>query len=492
MAGNDKVSAQDVNPAGAPALTNENLAGYVLPDNKWDRAKLLAGDGLSNMGAGMVDAVKYDFSHPLETVAMLGGSAALGAGSKILLPESGWASWAAPAALGAYFIGSTAVGVWNAFDKGLNAKTSQQFDAAGKQLGDVGGSLVVNGIASGAAYGLGAYGGGKLLMSQRMDGFADMKANLWGRADNPLGLRGAVGSDGISTAGSVSIASRIKLDGDNAQLLMSNRTAPVEGVMKGLVDPNEPIDVTVMLKSKGSDLQMDRSIARMISGKQDWMTQSEFADKFGADPESLSQLHTFAANNGLTISETEMASGRTVLSGTVGDMSKAFNVRLNQFEHPSGVMFRAREGTISVPKELAPHIEGVFGLDDRAQARSYAIRLPVSQVESQGIVGPDGTVQPHANARSVSYYGNEVGKLYNFPQQLTGKGQGIAFPELGGGFSPEDNAAYFAEAGTRNPDVAVVTVDGAKNAPDGAQGASGEVHLDSQVAGSVAPDAKQM
>lgn len=74
-----------------------------------------------------------------------------------------------------------------------------------------------------------------------------------------------------------------------------------------------------------------------------------------------------------------------------------------------------------------------------------------------------------------------------------GTGQTIAILEFGGGFSVSDLQTYFSGLGLPVPSVTAASVDGANNAPGSdPSGADGEVLLDIEVAGAVAPGAAQM
>lgn len=83
----------------------------------------------------------------------------------------------------------------------------------------------------------------------------------------------------------------------------------------------------------------------------------------------------------------------------------------------------------------------------------------------------------------------QVAKAYNYPTGATGKGFTGGIIELGGGFSPSDLLDYFTKLGLPIPSVTSVEVDGGKNQSDGPNGADGEVLLDIEVMGSVAPGA---
>jgi kumamolisin len=86
-----------------------------------------------------------------------------------------------------------------------------------------------------------------------------------------------------------------------------------------------------------------------------------------------------------------------------------------------------------------------------------------------------------------------VATLYQFPAGTDGTGQTIAIVELGGGFGSSDLDPYFAGLGLPVPSVTAASVDGAVNQPgQDPNGADGEVLLDIEVAGAVAPGAAQV
>jgi hypothetical protein len=67
----------------------------------------------------------------------------------------------------------------------------------------------------------------------------------------------------------------------------------------------------------------------------------------------------------------------------------------------------------------------------------------------------------------------------------------VAIIELGGGFRPTDLDTYFAGLAVSSPTVTAVSVDHGQNAPTGdANGPDGEVMLDIEVVGAIAPQAK--
>src|SRR5262249_48332376 len=94
--------------------------------------------------------------------------------------------------------------------------------------------------------------------------------------------------------------------------------------------------------------------------------------------------------------------------------------------------------------------------------------------------------QPHVQ----TFTPLDLAAAYGFPAG-DGTGECIGIVELGGGHTAADLNAYFAGLGIQPPQVVAVSVDNATNAPVGdPNSADGEVMLDIEVAGAIAPRAK--
>jgi len=254
---------------------------------------------------------------------------------------------------------------------------------------------------------------------------------------------------------------RVALRGSERQAIPRSQTV-------GSPDPNSQMTVTVLLRRRNSDLPAPGS---------ETVTREEFAGRFGADPAEVALVEEFASDNDLTVMEVDLARRTVVLSGTVANMSEAFATELQLFQNNDGI-FRGRVGTLYVPHNLAEAIVGVFGMDERPQSRTHLRRMAAH-------VGPKA-------AGDTSYTPIAVSKLYGFPTAGNGSGQTVAIIELGGGFRTSDLRTYFTSLGIRTPpSVAAVSVDGASNQPVGnPNSADGEVLLDIEVVGAIAPGAK--
>jgi kumamolisin len=256
----------------------------------------------------------------------------------------------------------------------------------------------------------------------------------------------------------------------------SERQKYTRGQITGPCDGDEPVRATVMVRRKnvGEFEDLVRQFEQQsISDPVQPLTSEEFAERFGADPSDLQAVTDFAAQAGLQVEETDAARRMVILAGTVEQMNRAFGVALQKCEE-GGRTFRVREGSISVPETIGGIVTGVFGLDERPQAK------------------PHFRIQPAAT-KAVAYSPVQVANLYQFPSNTTGAGETIGIIELGGGFETTDLDNFFQSLGiTQPPKVTAVSVDGAENVPGAdPSGADGEVELDIEVAGSIAPGAAQ-
>ena len=150
---------------------------------------------------------------------------------------------------------------------------------------------------------------------------------------------------------------------------------------------------------------------------------------------------------------------------------------------------RYRSGSLSVPAELSGIVTAVLGLDDRPAARPQ-FRRPGGAAGRP--MAPAGTMAPEAEAavKAGPLTAVQVASFYKFPAGTDGTGQTIAIIELGGGYTASDLDSYFSGLGLATPRVTAVGVDGGSNSPG--QPADGEVELDVEVAGAVAPRAAQI
>jgi kumamolisin len=243
-------------------------------------------------------------------------------------------------------------------------------------------------------------------------------------------------------------------------------------------DPAERLEVSVLVRRRAIAALRAR-VATLASGDRSggFLTREDFARLHGADAADLSAVRKFAADYGLAVVKEHAARRTVVLSGTVEQFNTALSVQLQHCATADGT-YRGRTGEIHLPAELDGIVEAILGLDDRPQAK------PHIRFRSAG-----GAAQRTGAPAPVAFNPPVVASLYGFPG-ATGEGQCVAIIELGGGFSPEDLNTYFSDLSVDSPKVTAVSVDQGTNAPTGsANGPDGEVMLDIEVVGSIAPGA---
>ena len=167
-----------------------------------------------------------------------------------------------------------------------------------------------------------------------------------------------------------------------------------------------------------------------------------------------------------------------ILGGTVDAFSRAFGVELNRYQH------------------AWRHLPHAHRNDSDSHATGGDYRRRVWPRQSSAGQGPFSHTKKYPNAVSAqaaagSFTALQVAQAYNFPANTDGTGQTIGIVELGGGYRAADLTTYFKNLGITAPKVTTVSVDGGTNSPTGsASGPDGEVELDIEVAGAVAPGAQ--
>jgi kumamolisin len=249
----------------------------------------------------------------------------------------------------------------------------------------------------------------------------------------------------------------------------------------GLPNPDRGIELTVVLRHAQGKAAEGHLISDQMGAlpphERKYLAREVFAATYRADPSDMRAVARFGRQHGLRVVGRHPAARTIHLFGTIANASEAFRARLAIFRHPGG-SYRGRTGPVYVPAELEGIVQGVFGLDDRPTAKPH-FRLKHQL----------GGVWPHASG--ISYTPIEVSQLYKFPTGANGAGQCIGIIELGGGFVPADLKTYFNNLGIPAPQVTAVSVNGGRNRATGdPNGPDGEVMLDIEVAGAVAPGAK--
>jgi kumamolisin len=266
----------------------------------------------------------------------------------------------------------------------------------------------------------------------------------------------------------------------NPLALAGSDRAPLAGAREvGPANPNETVDATIRLRSRaGKKPIVDPEEFTKPIEKRKLYSREQFAQEHGANPADIARVEKFAQEYNLKVKEKSAPRRTVILSGTVSAMNKAFGVELKRYDHPGGE-YRGRTGQIHLPADLHEVVEGVFGLDNRPQAKPHFRRR-------------HARAGARAATVNVSYTPVQVATLYDYPTSVDGTGECIALVELGGGFNPTDLNNYWSQLNlSKTPTVSAVSVGNGSNSPTGdPSGPDGEVMLDIEVAGSIAPGAR--
>ncbi len=251
---------------------------------------------------------------------------------------------------------------------------------------------------------------------------------------------------------------------ERTEIAGSRLAAPAKARELGAMPKGERIEISIYLRPR----DQHRTEQTMLTGSIDERRRQLAEHRAASHRDDIRRVEEFISAQGLTVMAVDPARRLIRAAGSSESMMAAFGAQLAMYEQ-GGHTYRARTGTLEVPRDLHGIVESVLGLDGRPVANTRIVRPRVAQPAS---------VKP-----------NELGRLYDFPTGVDGTGVTVALIELGGGFRTGDTTQAFAAMGLKPPRVIAVSVDGGTNDQSGAP-ADGEVALDIQVAGGVAPGAE--
>jgi kumamolisin len=267
--------------------------------------------------------------------------------------------------------------------------------------------------------------------------------------------------------------------------LPGSKKKPMAGARSvGKADNRERIEVTIRIKRRSLPAVAKPRVASLTRKP---LTRAQFREFMAADPADILAVERFAHDQGLDVVRSSVTQRSVRVAGTVAAMAAAFGVRLKSYR-AGRATYRIRSGAVYLPKGLCKIVEAVIGLDNRPLARPH-FRLLQNGKRAVGRRSPRRKPRQAAGPRPLKP--TEVAALYQFPTQVDGDGQCIAIIELGGGYRLADLRHYFEALDIDMPKVVAISVLGAGNQPTGEPGGpDGEVMLDIEVAGAVAPGAR--
>jgi kumamolisin len=132
-------------------------------------------------------------------------------------------------------------------------------------------------------------------------------------------------------------------------------------------NPSARMEATILVRRR-PDSGSSARVEAILRGEAPALSREEAAASLGADPADVERVTSFAAAEGLTILEANLARKAVRVEGTVSQMEAAFGVRLRGCEIADHE-YICYEGALSIPADLEGIIVGVLGLDQRPAAR---------------------------------------------------------------------------------------------------------------------------
>lgn len=180
-----------------------------------------------------------------------------------------------------------------------------------------------------------------------------------------------------------------------------------------------------------------------------WLTNGEFASRFGPTANDYEAAASWAKSKGLSISSTQPSRHLLSVYGDTPVVDKAFSIRMKKYRHPhDGRSFHSpdREPTISIPG--LSNVD-VSGFDD------YGKMVSTIATNHNKVIATVGT----GSGSGGSFLGYDFRRAYVPGTALTGAGQNIGSVQFDN-FNVNDIIAYRTAAGLPAITIVKVPVDG--------------------------------
>jgi hypothetical protein len=242
------------------------------------------------------------------------------------------------------------------------------------------------------------------------------------------------------------------------------------------LDPSGAMDVSI-----GLPLRNREGLTNLLQGiyqpgnplYHHFLRPDEFTAQFGPSQEDYQSVIDFAQSNHLTVTKTHAGRTYLLVRGTVGDIEKAFHIRMGVYQHPTeNRTFYAPDAQPSL--DLQTPVLTISGLNN------YTIPHPLLRKSLNA--------QPQTGSGpGQAYIGTDFRAAYVPGVSLDGTGQSVDIFELDG-YVMSDITNYESLASiTNRPTLTNVLIDGYNGATAGGGLEDVEVCLDIEMVISMAP-----
>jgi len=214
-------------------------------------------------------------------------------------------------------------------------------------------------------------------------------------------------------------------------------------------DESERARISLLIRPRSGEHAIITELKKMevlLPAERNYLSREQYAERFGASVADVAAVEAFARDNALTVGRTSHTRRLVELTGTIAQVSRAFDVQFGCYERAGHGIYRAPKDSVHVPRHLGDTIDSVMGFTARTHYSYPAI--------SGFSAGRPKLIDPRRIART-----------YAFPSGSGGRGQCIGIIVLGGGFYESDLAEYFHELGLSKPRITQVNVGEQQNNP---------------------------
>ncbi len=260
---------------------------------------------------------------------------------------------------------------------------------------------------------------------------------------------------------------------------LSSTKLDFQGTLIHQADPFQELELTIQLappQTTTPDLAMQNKEHQAIFEhplKRTYLDHKELATLFGATSEVMEAVKGFYSKQNLKITSSNALARTITVKGNIASIDKAFQTSIGVYQCPNQFVFLAYQGLLKIPTELHGMIQNVTGITTLLKSE---YRMPTS---------PEDETLLKAKSAPKGFTAQQLAKAYNYPENLTGKGQTIGIVELGGVYKKSDVQKYFKLMKLKVPKIIEVGTP----IDDSNLLNNSEVTLDLQVAGTIAPAA---
>ena len=235
------------------------------------------------------------------------------------------------------------------------------------------------------------------------------------------------------------VAAELNYNAGPGQMMAKNLPDAVTDGTAKLVGPksaSQTMRVSIQLPIQNK-AKLDQLVSDLYDPKSPnfhkWLTVEQVIAQFAPSQDDYNAVINFAESNGLKVEKQWPSRDNLGVSGTVANIEKAFNVKMNVYQHPT-------ENRTFYSNDRTPVVNLPFPLAHVAGLDNYSIFRPVSQ--RQGTAQTSNATQQDPQA--VAYTPSQIRTAYGLDSSNTGAGQTVGV-FIVGGYNPTAITQFFSQ-----------------------------------------------